>query len=86
MRLKNNFLTKYSSLQHGGPENDDRERRDIDYERYDRDDPCIGMKQIITGFSKWSARYISACSGQKNNYHQAKRMPKWRTVLIKGNP
>ena len=85
MRLFKNFFNKYSSLPHGGPENNGRKRRDIGFARYDRDDPCIGMKQIITGFSKWSERYISSCFGQKNNSHQAKRMKKWRAVFAKGN-
>ena len=78
------LLNFYSSLEHGGPENDDRERRDIDFDRYNRADPCIGMKQIITGFSKWNARYMASCNGQKKFSHQAKRMEKWRAVFIKG--
>ena len=87
--IQSQFLLKllkfYSSLEHGGPENDDRERRDVVFDRYDREDPCIGMKQIITGFSKWSERYMAACNGQKNFSHQAKRMKKWGAVFIKGN-
>ena len=66
------------SMEHGGPEAD-RERRDVD--RYDREDPCIGMKQLITGFSKWSDRYISQCSGQRNNQFQKKRMTKWQGIM-----
>ena len=72
-----------NQLPHGGP-SDDRERRDAEFDRYDREDPCTGMKQIITGFSKWSDRYISSCSGQKNHQHQAKRMQKWSDILNKG--
>ena len=72
-----------NQLPHGGP-SDDRKRRDAEFDRYNRDDPCVGMKQIITGFSKWSDRYISSCSGQKNHQHQAKRMQKWRDILNKG--
>ena len=78
------MFDKNSSLTHGGPENDGRERRDIGFQRYNRDDPCIGMKQIITGFSKWNERYISSCSGQKKHSHVAKRLKKWRAVFIKG--
>ena len=70
-------------LPHGGPESD-RERRDIGFDRYDRENPCKGMKQIITGFAKWSERYISTCSGQKNYSHQAKRMAKWTDILSTG--
>ena len=81
--VKSNSLSLYFSLPHGGPEND-RERRDLSFERLDRDDPCKGMKQIITGFSKWSERYISSCPGQKNYSHQTKRMTKWGRILRKG--
>ena len=73
----------FSLLPHGGPE-DDRERRDISFDRYNRYDTCIGMDQIITGFFKWSERYISNCSGQKNKFHQKNRMAKWRDILSKG--
>ena len=72
-----------NQLPHGGP-SEDRKKRDVEFDRYDRDDPCLGMKQIITGFSKWSDRYISSCSGQKNYQHQAKRMQKWSDILNKG--
>lgn len=70
-----------SSIMHGGPDNN-RQRRDL--ERYDREDPCKGIKQIITGFSKWSDRYISSCPGQKNRQWQKKRMIKWEEDLNKG--
>ena len=78
------MFQKYFSLAHGGPKND-RQRRDLSFDRYDREDPCIGMKQIITGFSKWSNRYIAACSGQKNHSYQSKRMTRWLGILNKGN-
>ena len=82
--MKNKILIhNFSFLPHGGPE-DDRKRRDLSFQRYNRDDTCIGMNQIITGFSKWSERYISACSGQKNKFHQRNRMAKWRDILSKG--
>ena len=64
------------SLEHGGPAVD-RKRRDLDFDRYNREDPCEGMKQIITGFRKWSERYISKCSGQRNYQYQVVRMGKW---------
>ena len=70
-------------MPHGGPEND-RERRDLSFDRYDRDAPCRGMHQIITGFSKWSDRYISTCSGQMNYSYQTNRMKKWRGILGQG--
>ena len=72
------------NLPHGGP-SDDRKRRDIEFDRYDRENPCTGMKQLITGFEKWSERYISACFGQKTFSHQARRMVKWGNIMNKGN-
>ena len=42
------------------------------------------MKQLITGFSKWTERYISTCSGQRNHFHQTKRMKKWGDILNRG--
>ena len=70
-------------LPHGGPESD-RERRDIGFDRFDLENPCTGMNQIITGFVKWTERYISTCSGQKNFSYQAKRMAKWSNILNTG--
>ena len=64
------------SLEHGGPA-EDRKRRDLDFDHYNREDPCIGMQQIITGFKKWSEQYLSKCRGQKNKKHQAIRMASW---------
>ena len=82
--LEIKFITTYiSHLPHGGPESD-RERRDLNFDRYDRADPCIGMRQILTGFSKWVDRYISSCSGQKKYSHQQKRLTKWRYILNQG--
>ena len=72
-----------NQLPHGGP-SDDRKRRDVEFDRYDRVNPCKGMKQIITGFSKWADRYISSCSGQKNYQHQTKRMEKWGGIMNEG--
>ena len=84
-KIRRIFLlsTILSRLTHGGQDSE-RKRRDISFDRYDREDPCLGMKQIITGFSKWSTRYISSCSGQKNHSHQVKRKKKWADILNKG--
>ena len=68
-------------LPHGGPE---RKRRDDDnnaWDRYNREDPSIGIKQITTGYRKWAQRYISQCAGQKNNKYIVNRMNKWNGVL-----
>ena len=67
---------------HGGPVNDARKRRaDDDDLRYDRQDPCKGVKQITTGFRKWAERYTSNCSGQRRHNLQTLRMNKWYTIL-----
>merc|ERR1712168_977264 len=43
---------------HGGPE--ERKRRsDDDFDRYNREDPSEGIKQITTGYRKWAERYLS---------------------------
>merc|ERR1711937_1044605 len=58
-------------LPHGGPE---RKRRDLDdVDRYNREDPVEGTKQITTGFRKWAERYISQCSGQRQYQYQVNR-------------
>ena len=90
-RMKKNFLRgnqrcgfyDENMLPHGGPETD-RERRDIDLERFDRENPCIGIKNILTGFSKWSARYLASCSGQRSFKYQTKRMIKWDKLFYEG--
>ena len=47
-------------LPHGGPA--DRRRRELDsdsiWDRYDREDPAVGTKQITTGFRKWGADQV----------------------------
>ena len=56
----------------------DRKRRDIDVgDRYDREDPCRGVKQLTTGFANWVERYIPNCSGQRDHSHQINRLKKW---------
>ena len=67
-------------LPHGGPA--ERKRRDlIDVDRYDREHPDVGIKQLTTGYRKWAERYLSACSGQKQYQHQVNRMNKWNSLL-----
>ena len=90
-RMENNFTRgnqrcgfyDENQLPHGGPSGD-RKRRDAEFDRYDRVNPCKGMKQLITGFSKWADRYISSCSGQKTYQYQSNRMQKWGGILNKG--
>ena len=69
-----------NQLPHGGPA--ERKRRDLDdVDRYNREDPSEGIKQLTTGFRKWAERYLSQCSGQRNYQHQINRMNKWNTTL-----
>ena len=72
------------NLPHGGPASHNVQRRDIDDIRYDREDPCTGVKQIMTGFTKWPLRYISQCYGQRENAYQFKRLGRWHKVLNSG--
>merc|ERR1712020_886724 len=64
-----------NQLPHGGPS--ERRKREIDadaiWDRYDREVPSVGTKQITTGFRKWAERYLSECSGQKNYNYQVNR-------------
>ena len=69
------------NLPHGGPERKRREDDDLDFDRYNREDPSVGIKQITTGYRKWAERYISQCSGQKNYAHQVNRMNRWNQKL-----
>ena len=70
------------SSEHGGPADAERKRRELnDMDRYNREDPTEGTKQITTGFRKWAERYISQCSGQRQYQHQINRMNKWNNLL-----
>ena len=69
------------NLPHGGPERKRREDDDLDFDRYNREDPSVGIKQITTGYRKWAERYISQCSGQRNYAHQVNRMNLWNQKL-----
>ena len=68
---------------HGGPKPlAERKRRDVDdFIRYDKNNPEVGTRQIITGFRKWAERYLSTCSGQKKYHFQVNRMAKWNEKL-----
>merc|ERR1711937_539566 len=52
-----------------------------EFDRYNREDPSEGIKQITTGYRKWAERYLSQCSGQKQNQYQVNRMNKWNSIL-----
>lgn len=79
---------------HGGrdrredEDEDDYATDDYDYTakaddliRYDRNNPMRGIKQIMTGFRKWSTRYISECAGQVSHKYHASRADKLRKKL-----
>ena len=70
-----------NNLPHGGPSDDRKRRAADDVDRYNREDPVEGVKQLTTGFSKWAQRYLSACSGQRNYQYQVNRMSKWNAAL-----
>ena len=52
-----------NQLPHGGPA-PDRKRREDDFERYNKNEPLVGIKQITAGFRKWAERYIAGCKLQ----------------------
>ena len=52
--------------------------------RYNRADPCHGIKQIQTGFKKWAHRYIGGCGGQAKYEHQEKRAEKFYKFFVTG--
>jgi len=56
----------------------------VDSERYDRENPCRGIKQIMTGFRKWADRYIGGCGGQANHKHQVTRANKFYNIFKEG--
>ena len=69
-----------NQLPHGGPS--ERKRRDLDdVDRYNREDPAVGVKQLTTGYRKWAERYLSQCSGQRNYSFQINRMNRWNNKL-----
>ena len=53
-------------------------------ERYNRDDPCTGIRQIMNGFRKWADRYIGGCGGQATYKHQVNRANKFYGIFKDG--
>ena len=70
-----------NQLPHGGPERKRRDDDDFDVDRYNRDDPRDGVRQITTGYRKWAERYLSQCSGQKKYQYVVNKMNKWNRLL-----
>jgi len=50
-----------------------------EFRRYNKSDSMQGINDIFTGFSKWAARYISACKNQPEV--QQARAAKWSAIL-----
>lgn len=63
---------------------DDEEFAFVDSERYNRQNPCKGIKQIMNGFRKWTDRYIGGCGGQANHKHQVNRANKFYNIFRDG--
>jgi len=63
---------------------DDQDFKFVDSERYNREDPCQGIKQIMTGFRKWAERYIGGCGGQSNYKYQVNRANKFYGIFKAG--
>jgi len=60
-----------NQLPHGGPKparkrrsEDDVSEDDLDFERYNKNMPLTGIKQITSGFRKWAQRYVADCKLQ----------------------
>merc|ERR1712003_449305 len=61
--------------------------KDVDYEnavdRYDRDDPCKAMDQMVKGFEKWANTFTSDCrkigDGSQNDWNE-KMIPKFKSL------
>lgn len=61
-----------------------RKRRDVGdgLDRYTRDNPCQGIREIMQGYRKWSDRYLGRCDGQASKEHHRRRADKWYRILI----
>jgi len=61
-----------------------RTRRDVGdgLDRYNRENPCQGIKNIINGYRKWSDRYLGQCGGQSKYEHHRRRALKWYGILV----
>ena len=86
-RMEHNFKRCRSnyenSLSHDGSSTNHEISSFDEFERYNQEDPVQGIKQITTGFRKWTELYLAACSGQKNFQYQINRMNRWNIKLRK---
>ena len=66
---------------------DDEDFNLLDNERYNREDPCEGIKQIMNGFRKWADRYLGSfgqCWRQQTYGHQRHRANKYYKIFSDG--
>ena len=49
--------------------------------RYNKSNPVLGLRQITTGFRKWSMRYISDCAGERNDQKHSGRAKRLNTKI-----
>ena len=55
---------------------------DVFAQRIDEVDPFRAVKQLTSGYSKWTSRFLSNCRGQSRNNHQVRRMELWNKKLM----
>jgi hypothetical protein len=74
----------------GGSGKSRRSIDDMDVDRYNREDPCVGVRQIGTGYRKWAIRYLGRCGQQSEDKEKngvvvggnhVRRMGKWIYLL-----
>ena len=56
--------------------------KDVFAMRIDEIDPFRAVKQLTTGYTKWTKRFIGNCRGQQRNAHQQRRMDLWNQKLL----
>ena len=56
--------------------------KDVFAMRIDEIDPFRAVKQLTTGYTKWTKRFIGNCRGQQRNAHQQRRMELWNQKLL----
>ena len=58
---------------------DDKE----DDERLNREDPFVGIRQVVTGVQKWSLRYLGKCINQEEEFSIMFNVEGWNSKLAK---
>lgn len=74
-------IAEYDDQLDGDFDDDDIDRDDArgpsGFARLERENPCKAIKQVFTGFKKWSLRYIGNCDGQATYQHMLLRSLKF---------